>query len=356
MRNRTLQLILVVLGPTALLGGGFAFLARSAAEPQTITSGATPGGKVAYAGVNASGAEFAPQAIPGTINKNYAYPKPGAIARYAHLGANVVRLPVRWERVQPALEGPLEEAEVGRIDAAIAEAQASGILLILDIHNYARYRNQTINPEVSAGLADLWQRLALRYRDKNVAFGLMNEPYGISAADWRQAADQSVKAIRGTGAGNLILVPGTLWTGAHSWQNGGAQSNAAAFADFTDKNFAFDLHQYLDGNSSGTSFQCGSDPQIGVRRLTAATQWLRDHKVRGFLGEFAGGRSATCQAALAEMFRFMDENSDAWLGWTYWTAGPWWPASYEFGVEPRDGAWPVEASALRNALAARAGS
>jgi endoglucanase len=355
VRNRTLQLVLVGLALAGGICGSVVFLAQSVAETKAAPPAGTPTGRVTYAGVNASGAEFAPQAIPGLINKNYIYPKPGAISHYAALGANAVRLPVRWERVQAALMGPLDTAEISRIDASVTEANAKGVLLILDIHNYARYRNRLVDEDVSAGLADLWAKLAGRYRDKRVAFGIMNEPHDISAADWRRAADRTVGAIRATGAGNLVLVPGTLWTGAHSWQRNGTQSNAAAFTSFTDKNFAFDLHQYLDRNSSGSTFDCGSDPQVGVRRLQGVTQWLRERKVRGFLGEFAAGKSDACQQALAAMLQYMDQNSDVWLGWTYWTAGPWWPESYEFGIEPRDGGWPVRARAIRDAFAARQG-
>jgi endoglucanase len=352
MRHRALQLILAVAALTGLLGAGFAILARSSGET-AIDRSPVLGGAVTYAGINASGAEFAPQTIPGVAGKNFVYPKPGAIARYARLGANVVRLPVRWERVQAQLFAPLVAPEIARIDAAVAEAEASKVLLVLDLHNYARYRNRLIDSEVGAGMADLWTKLAKRYAGRDVAFGLMNEPHDIAASDWSREAERSVAAIRATGAGNLILVPGTSWTGAHSWQNGGPKSNAAAFASFDDRNFAFELHQYLDGNSSGTSFQCAADPDLGVRRLAAVTRWLRERHARGFLGEFAAGSSPACQEALAAMLRFMDDNSDVWLGWTYWTAGPWWPEKYEFGVEPSNDGWPVRATALRAAFAAR---
>lgn len=355
MRHSALKLILAVTALTGVLGAGFVILARSSVDLAHGSANPVPGGAVAYAGVNASGAEFAPQAIPGVAGKNYVYPKPGAIARYARLGVNVVRLPVRWERIQERLFGPLVAPEMARIDAAVAEAETSKVLLVLDLHNYARYRNRLIDPDLGAGLADVWTRLAKHYAGRKVAFGLMNEPHGIAAADWRREAQRSAAAIRAAGADNLILVPGTSWTGAHSWQKGGAKSNAAAFADFDDRNFAFELHQYLDGNSSGTSFQCAPDSELGVRRLAAVTQWLRDRGARGFLGEFAAGNSPACQAALAAMLRYMDENSDVWLGWTYWTAGPWWPESYEFGVEPRGDGWPARATALRTAFADRLG-
>jgi len=32
----------------------------------------------------------------------------------------------------------------------------------------------------------------------------------------------------------------------------------------------------------------------------------------------------------------MSDNSDAWIGFSYWAAGEWWPANEPFNVQPRD--------------------
>ncbi|HIB99683.1 TPA: glycoside hydrolase family 5 protein, partial [Candidatus Poribacteria bacterium] len=32
----------------------------------------------------------------------------------------------------------------------------------------------------------------------------------------------------------------------------------------------------------------------------------------------------------------IDDNTDVWLGWTYWAAGPWW-GDYMFSIEPKIG-------------------
>ena len=35
--------------------------------------------------------------------------------------------------------------------------------------------------------------------------------------------------------------------------------------------------------------------------------------------------------------RFMSENNDVWLGWTYWAGGAWWPEDYFTSVQPLGG-------------------
>lgn len=50
-------------------------------------------------------------------------------------------------------------------------------------------------------------------------------------------------------------------------------------------------------------------------RLRAATKWLRRYNKIGFLGEIGGARNQQCYDALTNTFKFMEENSDVWLGW-----------------------------------------
>ena len=45
-------------------------------------------------------------------------------------------------------------------------------------------------------------------------------------------------------------------------------------------NFAYDVHQYLDSDGSGTSATIfNDDPTIGVQRLTAFTNWLKPNRL-----------------------------------------------------------------------------
>ena len=61
---------------------------------------------------------------------------------------------------------------------------------------------------------------------------------------------------------------------------------------------------------------------MGSEQLQQATGWLRDHQLRALIGEFAVGRNDLCMQALEDMLSFMDQNSDVWLGWTWWAGGP----------------------------------
>jgi endoglucanase len=95
------------------------------------------------------------------------------------------------------------------------------------------------------------------------------------------------------------------------------------------------MHQYLDSDGSGTSETCVSTT-IGQERVQSATQWLKDNGKLGFLGEFAGGPNSVCQSAVTGMLSYMKQNSDVWLGASWWAAGPWW-STYVFSIEPPSG-------------------
>jgi endoglucanase len=87
-----------------------------------------------------------------------------------------------------------------------------------------------------------------------VIFGLMNEPHSMATELWLNNANAAIAAIRSTGAENLVLVPGNAWTGAHSWNsNWYGTPNSTVMLNITDSlnNYAYEVHQYLDSNSSG---------------------------------------------------------------------------------------------------------
>ena len=297
----------------------------------------------ALVGVNLAGADFGDEALPGVFGKDYTYPTAQEMAYFRAKGMNVFRLPFRWERLQHSPLAPLDEAELARIRAFVEEATGQGAYVVLDVHNYARFRGAVVgakgSPVPAGALADFWGRLAAQFAGNDkVILGLMNEPYDMPTELWRDVANQAIARIRSVGAPNLILVPGNGWSGAHSWfSHDYGTPNSVAMAQISDpaNNIAYDLHQYLDGDSSGTDANCAGKT-IGSERLEEVTGWLRKAHAMGFLSEFAGGANETCTAALRDMLGFMGQNRDVWLGWTWWAAGPWW-GDYMFSLEPEAG-------------------
>lgn len=296
-----------------------------------------------YTGVSLSGGEFYdPVKTPDPVyGKNFTYPTAAEFDYFAGKGMNVFRIPFLWETLQPQAQQPFRKAEIDRLKAVVHEATDKGLTVILDPHNYARYYGKVIGgPDVKdAVFADFWTRLAAEFRDDpHVWFSLVNEPHDMPTAQWLDAANAAIAAIRKAGASNLILVPGNAWTGAHGWLEdwyGGANGTVMLGVKDPKDHYVFEVHQYLDSDSSGSKPVVVS-PTIGSERLRAFTEWCRQHHQRAFLGEFAAPAGDAGQKATEDMLDYMEMNRDVWLGFTWWAAGAWW-GDYMFTLEPKDG-------------------
>ncbi len=297
------------------------------------------GGALPLRGTTLSGAEFGNN-LPGQYGTDFTYPTRDEVDYFLASGMTMFRVPFRWERLQPAAKGGLDGTELGRLDALVSYATGKGATVLLDPHNYARYYGQVVGSQVGDdAFADFWSRVAAHFKSNRlVAFGLMNEPHDLPTEQWARSANAALAAIRGTGATNLVLVPGNAWTGAHSWtESSYGTPNAQALLAIKDpgNNYAFEVHQYMDADYSGTNPSCTSKT-VGADAMRAFTAWLRANGKRGFLGEFGGGANDTCYAAVDGILQHLEANADVYLGWAWWAAGPWW-GNYFLSIEPNGG-------------------
>ncbi|RUU72484.1 MULTISPECIES: cellulase family glycosylhydrolase [unclassified Mesorhizobium] len=79
-----------------------------------------------------------------TKGKDYTWPSTNTLSYFADKGFNTVRLPFKWERLQPKLMGELDEAELQRLMESVELIRARGMRTILDPLNYARYDEKII--------------------------------------------------------------------------------------------------------------------------------------------------------------------------------------------------------------------
>ena len=314
-------------------------IAVTEAGSRGLHSADSGGHGLAFAGVNLAGAEFGK--VPGTYAKDYTYPAPANIEYFAQLGFNLIRVPFRWERLQPTLNSSFAAADLSLLSSVVDYAANKGLRIVLDTHNYARRRvaedgwsaEHLIGSELvpAAAFTDYCRRIAGAFKGvRSVIFGLMNEPWGLAPEEWLDIANQAIGAMRRKGAEQLILVPGVAYTGAHSWITAGntLMGNVIDPA----KNFAFEVHQYFDADSSGTSPRAAG-ARIGSERIAEFQRWARQSGAKGFLGEFAAGEDEVSLAALDNICQTLQANSDVWMGWAAWAGGSWWPADYMFNLE-----------------------
>src|SRR5580700_6971170 len=177
-------------------------------------------------GINLSGAELNEKFSPAVYGKDYIYPPLQELDYYASKGFSVVRLPYLWERLQPALFGELDEAELGRIKSFVAAAEARDIRIILSPHNFGRYLlngDETLIGTAGVSIdafADFSYKVAKAFAgdDAIYALSLMNEPHDSNGM-WKQTAQAGLDAIRRADRERLVLAPGDKWGGAGAGRN-----------------------------------------------------------------------------------------------------------------------------------------
>ena len=291
-------------------------------------------------GVNLCGAEFGEKHLPGIYGQHYIYPTPQELDYYNAKGLKLIRLPFRWERIQPTLMQPLDEVELKRLAGFVKAVRERGMKVIPEPHNFGRYHDQIVGtPAVpNAALADLWRRLAEQFKGEQAiyAYGLMNEPHDTEGR-WPAAAQAAVDAIRGVDANSWLLVPGDHWTMAAGWR----KHNEYFWVNDPSHRVVYEVHVYFDLNSSGryvkTYEEEKASPTIGIERLREFREWLKERNALGFVGEFgvpAGEKQDP--RWLEAMDRFVSHLREIRMSGCYWAGGPWWH-DYPLSIEPRGG-------------------
>lgn len=315
---------------------------------------APPPASPAYAvGTNLSGMEWA---APGTRygtstypNINYTVPRTPDFSYLAAQGTTLTRLPISWEMLQPLLASSPANAAVRAgftsslqatytagdfwepyaqfIDRALNAAQAAGIKIVIDLHNYARYKDFVyqadgsvlgfVNPAddlypgytsdntqvrgtifalasptlTQSDFNAFWVKAANRWKTHPGlgGYGLMNEPnqmpavgknFGINAYPnpsdptndynedytiWGTYAQAAVNAIRAVDATTPIYVGGNGWSAPINW------STLNPMFPLSGSNLVYEFHLYLDATNGGFRFDWDDEVAKGFSAGEAGT-------------------------------------------------------------------------------------
>lgn len=313
----------------AAIAASLSFAAPTAKEERASS-------KFTFFGVNESGPEFGETKLPGTLGTDYVWPNLTTIPTFVQQGMNTFRVHVLMERLtEKSMSASLNSAYLSDLKNTVNTITAQGAYAMIVPHNYGRFYSNIIT-DVS-GFRAWWKQLATQFASNGkVIFDINNEFHDMDQSLVVQLNQAGINGIRAAGAtSQYITVEGNGYTGAWNWVSSG---NGATMGNLTDPNgqLIYQMHQYLDSDSSGTSATCVSST-IGAERLQAATQWLKTHGKKGIIGEFAGGDNSVCKTAINGMLTHLSDNSDVWMGAIWWAAGPWWGDSYIFNLEPTDG-------------------
>lgn len=285
----------------------------------TVSVVATPS---QYKGINMSGDEF------GTTGLYFS--TLADIQPYIDIGVTCMRLPFKWELIQPVLYGPLDNTVANKIKTQINLITGNGMYCAPEFHNFGGRGGLKIGDSglpVSAWLDVVKKFIQFIGNDNTkLIFGMMNEPV-IDGNIWRAAAKATTDQVRALGFNNEIWVPGSGFTGAHDWVSSG---NGTRFADFTDPItdiVVHDMHQYLDADNAGDDGQCSIGSST---RIDAAFAWCAANNRKVVIGEYGCGSPTTYTQCATELPAMMAKmyTDPVCKGGMSWGAGPFWASNY----------------------------
>jgi hypothetical protein len=230
----------------------------------------------------------------------------------------------------------------------------SSALVVIDVHtppggmsNNHTFAMFSTKPEMKKTLIQMWEEIALRYRDNNQikAYGIINEPLG-KVDDVNRLMRSAVMHIRAIDKDKVISI-------TNQGSNPRTFTNMVALPDVK---LWYEMHFYLPPN---LTFQGIAGTPIGAKYPSLSTtkdtlkdymarvrKFQLDHKVRIYVGEFSISSLADDQSRINYLSDCISIFEGYGWHWTYHA----WRESHYWDVEPK----PNVAAVLYNAWARNA--
>jgi endoglucanase len=205
-------------------------------------------------------------------------------------------------------------------------------------HRIAGENRKLGDPQLPyAALADFWTRVAAVYKSEpKVWFDLINEPADLPSNGHPTPTDalvtiynETIAAIRGEGAENLIVLEGNGWNNAKSfsenpWYNPGPPTSGEAFCrpgmdgiKDVKNNWCVSCHNYPDANhgQGGPAI----DATILRTQFQNVMDWSANKKIKVMCGEWSViAADPNGKAVTTDYLDWLEANQDKVLAWSWW--------------------------------------
>ena len=291
-------------------------------------------------GVSVCGSEFGTNSLPGVYNVNYIYPNKSEIQYFSKKGVALLQLPFRWERIQKNLNGLLDQTELNRIKQFLNDCDNCGLMVILNMHNFARYKINNVEYIIGSdevpieSFVNVWKQLTFALKGFNniYAFDIMNEPHDMGEHSWYNISQNVINGIRELNKEVYIMIEGESYSNSYTWvKNNDKLKNLKDPSN----NIIYNAHCYFDEDFSG-SYKKNYDEshiteQTGIEYIKPFIDWLKLNNKKGFVGEF--GIPKDDQRWLIVFDNFLKYLILNKISGSYWAAGSWWK-NYPLSLHP----------------------
>lgn len=282
------------------------------------------------------------------------------------LGCDVVRLPVNLHFMTNGAPGyTIDPLFFEFLDQVVDWAEDLEMHLILDNHTFDPAVNT--DPDVGVVLKKVWSQMATHYKDRSdlIYYEILNEPHGISDAQWNAIQKNVVEKIREIDTRHTIIIGPADWNSYNNlddmpvyeddnliytfhfydpfiFTHQGATWTDPSLAPLSNVPFPYQAEDMPDFPSelNGTWIQSAFNDYANTGNagavkalLDIAIQFKNERNVPVFCGEFGvymPNSDNAYRVAWYEMVRmYLEENGIPWTSWDYHGG---------FGIFEEDGA------------------
>jgi endoglucanase len=244
----------------------------------------------------------------------YILPSIGEIKALVAKGLVDIRLPINWGRFQNAQGGALDTTEVARLKDWLAQANAAGARVQIEVHGYGQTGWGTTLAQSPGALADFSARMVAQFGDLIAGYGLMNEPAKVSGEVWYREAQLALTSVGKIAPNEPVYVCGAGWCGPGSWPQVQPLNDPNGQA-------IYEAHAYPDPDNSGT-FSDSTNVVPLSSRLQPFVAWLAQNKVRGSVGEYGTLGDSTHVDALEAGLNYLASAPNI-ESFYYWCGNGW---------------------------------
>lgn len=152
------------------------------------------------------------------------------------LGCDVIRLPINLHAMTSgAPDYTIDPLFFVFMDQVADWTEELGLHLILDNHTFDP--NDATDPGIGIVLNKVWAQMAAHFKNRStlIYYEILNEPHGISAANWGQIQQGAIDAIRAVDTEHYIIVGGV---------NYNSYNDLATLPNYTDQKLIYTFHFY----------------------------------------------------------------------------------------------------------------